>query len=73
MSKSAQESNRALTDPDYILEHCEECGGERPHTVSIEILQESTDEHKAEYSREPYRVSVCEECETTERLRMNNQ
>ncbi|GAA0272652.1 DUF7835 family putative zinc beta-ribbon protein [Halobacterium noricense] len=57
---------------DGIVEQCSECGRERPHEVSIDILTESNDEQNAEFSREPYRVSECKACGTTTKTRMNN-
>lgn len=73
MSQPITRTNRTLDDSDRFLEECSSCGRETPHSVSIEIRQESTKQNHVEYSREPYRVSVCEECDTTERLRMNDQ
>jgi len=43
-----------------------------PHDVAVEILTESTKPENAEFSREPYRVSECRVCGTTETVRMNN-
>lgn len=73
MSKTARDPNRILQDPHRVLETCNECGCETRHAVSIEIHQESAQQDTAAYSREPYRVSVCERCNRSERLRMNNQ
>jgi hypothetical protein len=55
-----------------LTEECDECGQQTPHDVSVEILTESRKRENAEFSREPYRVSECLECNTTTRLRMNN-
>jgi hypothetical protein len=73
MSKTGDDSSRRLHEPGYVVEDCPDCQRETPHVVSIEILEESTEGTKTAYSREPYRVSVCEYCETRERLRMNDQ
>lgn len=73
MSKTGDDPSRRLHEPGYVLEDCPDCGRETPHTVSIEILEEGTDSEKIAYSREPYRVSVCEHCGSTEQLRMNDQ
>ncbi len=55
-------------------EGCTACGSETPHAVSVEILTESpdTESENAAFSREPYRVSTCLVCGTTETTRMNN-
>jgi len=55
-----------------MTETCSDCGRTTPHAVSVEILTESAQPENAEFSREPYRVSECEVCGTTERTRMNN-
>jgi hypothetical protein len=67
------ESRMATTeDSADLTEECDECGQQTPHDVSVEILTESRKRENAEFSREPYRVSECLECNTTTRLRMNN-
>lgn len=73
MSKTGDESNRTFHEPNQVLEDCPTCRRETPHAVAIEILEESTDPGGTAYSREPYRVSVCELCETETQLRMNDQ
>jgi len=55
-----------------MTEECERCEHRTPHTVSVEILTESTKDQNSEYSREPYRVSECLECGETTSRRMNN-
>ena len=55
-----------------ITEECAECGRPTPHQVAVEILTESSQPENAEFSREPYRVSECTICGTTETTRMNN-
>jgi uncharacterized Zn finger protein len=65
--------HETVVEPDRVLEECTECGHETPHSVSIEILQEGTDQRPTAYSREPYRVTECDRCGSTEQLRMNNQ
>ncbi|MFB6270879.1 MAG: hypothetical protein ABEH83_13115 [Halobacterium sp.] len=59
-------------EADGIVEPCPDCGREQPHSVSIDILTESSDEENAEFSREPYRVSECKACGATSKTRMNN-
>jgi hypothetical protein len=55
-----------------VTEECDECGQSTPHDVTVEILTESRKRQNAEFSREPYRVSECQVCETTTKVRMNN-
>lgn len=57
---------------DGMSEECTACGRETPHEVSIQLLTESRKEENAEFSREPYRVSVCRVCGAEETTRMNN-
>lgn len=59
-------------DDDGMSEECAECGRETPHEVSIKLLTESRKEKNAEFSREPYRVSVCRVCGAEKSVRMNN-
>jgi hypothetical protein len=75
MSKTGEDPSRTFDGPDHAREECPECQRETPHAVSIEILEEGTGEGEGEaaYSREPYRVTVCEYCERREELRMNDQ
>jgi hypothetical protein len=55
-----------------VTEECPACGRETPHTVRIEIRTESTKPENRAYSREPYRVTVCQRCETERAQRMND-
>ncbi len=55
-----------------MTEECENCKRTTPHEVTVQILTESPDPENAEFSREPYRVSECTVCGTTEKTRMNN-
>ena len=57
---------------DEMTEQCERCGRETPHSVSVQIMTESSSPENAEYSREPYRVSECRVCGAQTALRMNN-
>lgn len=57
---------------DQFVEECEACGCETPHTVTIQLVTESTTQQNAEYSREPYRVSRCRICGQEAVLRMNH-
>lgn len=61
------------TDQDTMTEYCEACGCETRHSVSITLIQESTKNSNTEFSREPYRISRCNSCGSTEQVRMNNQ
>jgi len=55
-----------------LAELCEDCGRETPHSVSVELKTESKKKENAEFSREPYRVTVCRVCGTERSQRMNN-
>ena len=55
-----------------VSEGCTACGNETPHQVRVEIMTESSKTENAAFSREPYRVSECSVCGTTETTRMNN-
>jgi hypothetical protein len=55
-----------------IHEECTECERETSHSVSLQILTESDKQENAQFSREPYRVSMCRICGTETKLRMNN-
>lgn len=59
--------------PERLFENCPTCGRETAHSVSIELRHERPEGSQMKYSREPYRVSVCDSCGTTERLRMNDR
>ena len=63
----------APSDPCRSLEYCEDCERRVQHSVSIEIQAEASKDTNVKFSREPYRVAVCEKCDTATRLRMNNQ
>jgi hypothetical protein len=55
-----------------MTEDCLQCDTETPHTVTVQILTESTNPENAEFSREPYRVAECNVCGEVEQTRMNN-
>lgn len=59
-------------DTDDVVEQCETCGCETPHTVTIQIVTENTNQQNAEYSREPYRVSECRICGHEDTRRVNH-
>jgi hypothetical protein len=61
-----QESINAVT------EECERCGFSTQHEVTVQILNESPEGDNSEFSREPYRVSECQVCGSTNAIRMNN-
>jgi hypothetical protein len=60
------------TDVADVTEECDSCGRITAHEVAVKILTESAKPENAEFSREPYRVSECRICGTTETTRMNN-
>lgn len=55
-----------------IVELCDNCGRETSHEVSVEIRTESQKQENAEFSREPYRVARCRNCDEETSQRMNN-
>lgn len=57
---------------DEMREDCTRCDRETPHDVAVQIRTESSKEQNAEFSREPYRVSVCRNCGEESIVRMNN-
>jgi hypothetical protein len=59
-------------DTSDMIEWCDECGRETPHAVRIKIRTESTKEENAKFSREPYRVSVCQTCQRQREARVND-
>ncbi|WP_058366503.1 DUF7835 family putative zinc beta-ribbon protein [Haloparvum sedimenti] len=60
------------SDPDVVREVCPECDRETVHDVSVEIRTESEKDENAQFSREPYRIVTCTECDTETATRMNN-
>jgi hypothetical protein len=52
-----------------LAEFCEACDGERPHEVRIEIRTESSSPDTAPFGKEPYRVTVCDDCGREEAVR----
>ena len=66
-----ERSTQAAIDYDNF-ELCESCGTETPHDVHIEIWTESAKQENAEFSREPYRISICAVCGMESAIRMNN-
>ncbi|SNZ06649.1 hypothetical protein SAMN06269185_1241 [Natronoarchaeum philippinense] len=64
----------ATTDDSFdgMTEHCDDCGTQTPHQVSVQIRTESRKEENAQFSREPYRVSECQHCGSRSSQRMNN-
>lgn len=68
--------NRAYSPVDSEMEHCETCGEETEHRLSISIIEEGDSSELgsqyASYSREPYRVAECVVCGTQNTQRINN-
>lgn len=60
------------TDLDGVTETCSECARETLHEVKVELRTESSKKKNAEFSREPYRVATCMECDNETIQRMNN-
>ncbi|WP_435070142.1 hypothetical protein [Haloplanus sp. C73] len=59
-------------DPNANLELCPDCGRETRHAVRVEIRTENPASSNAAFSREPYRVAVCDVCEAESIQRMND-
>jgi len=64
----------ATTDDSFdgLREHCDDCDRQTLHQVSVQIRTESRKEENAQFSREPYRVSECQNCGSRSSQRMNN-
>jgi hypothetical protein len=62
----------AVNWTDELREDCEDCDRRTPHEVSVEMRTESEHNENAEFSREPYRVSTCQNCNRETTTRMNN-
>ncbi|MGM0606360.1 MAG: hypothetical protein ACQETB_11915 [Halobacteriota archaeon] len=60
------------SDPDTTMEFCSTCDRETLHEVRVEIRTESKKEENAAFSREPYRISRCVDCDVETTTRMNN-
>lgn len=59
-------------DVDGRSEDCPECSRTTPHSVALEIREESSGSDEArKYSREPYRVVTCRRCGRSSAQRMN--
>lgn len=77
MSTEPRKRNRSAGvgesgDVDDVVEWCEPCSSETPHSVSIQILSESDDPEKAAFSRQPYRQSRCLSCGEASSIRLND-
>jgi len=75
MRKSGVGGDRmATTDNsiDGMTEHCDSCGTDTLHEVSVQIRTESRKPENAQFSREPYRVAECQRCGDRQSQRMNN-
>lgn len=61
MSNTAPEPS-----PDRLLEYCPECENTTHHAVSLEVQAAG----EVKYSREPHRISRCEDCGHTQTDRL---
>lgn len=61
------------TDPSTATEYCESCQCETRHSVSLIIVEEGSDDSDVRFSREPYRVTVCEQCGLETKMRLNDR
>lgn len=63
----------ATTSPHAgVVEFCEACDEDVPHSVQIELRFENDASENAAYSREPYRVTECLDCGSVNAVRMND-
>lgn len=60
------------TVDNQLGERCENCAAMTPHQVRLEIVTESEEDSNAEFSREPYRITKCQQCGATSKQRVNN-
>lgn len=55
----------ADADETYQREHCDVCGDDTPHEVSMEIRETHTDaprEENRKFAKSPCRVTTCKAC-----------
>jgi hypothetical protein len=57
---------------DGLTERCDNCSGDTPHQVSVELRTENEGGENAAFSREPYRVATCRTCGEETSQRMND-
>ncbi|WP_227380037.1 DUF7835 family putative zinc beta-ribbon protein [Haladaptatus halobius] len=55
-----------------LVEQCDNCAAMTPHQVMIELITESEESQNAAFSREPYRITECQQCAATSKQRMND-
>ena len=55
--------DRGMPGLNEVIEYCEPCGAETPHSVAVEVASMS-DEASNKYSRQPRRTIRCLHCET---------
>lgn len=66
-------SRREPVNSDDVIEWCDHCLAETPHTVAIRILSESDEPDKEAYSRQPYRQTQCRDCGEADMIRLNDE
>jgi hypothetical protein len=57
---------------DGLTEYCDACDMETLHQVSVQMRTESGKKENAQFSREPYRVTECQQCGNRKSQRMND-
>jgi len=73
LSSVVRSNTMTTTAPDSaVQEFCQHCECATRHAVCIELRVESPDADNPGCSREPYRVSRCLVCETTDARRMSD-
>ncbi|WP_438267359.1 DUF7835 family putative zinc beta-ribbon protein [Haladaptatus halobius] len=55
-----------------LVERCDNCAAMTPHQVTIKLITENEDSQNAAFSREPYRITECQQCAATRKQRMND-
>lgn len=54
-----------------VTEPCDTCESSTPHEVRVEVREAGEPSKHAEYSRQPYRIAVCQRCGERQDHRVN--
>nr|WP_227380806.1 hypothetical protein [Haladaptatus halobius] len=71
-SPDENESDAEIDRSQVTDESCKICGEETQHQISIELITENEDSDNDEFSREPYRITECQQCGEISKQRMND-
>lgn len=66
------EQSHRNTRPGENVEHCDSCGHDTPHEVTIQLVSHSDRGSNAQFAREPHRVTRCRDCGTERTVRVNH-